>query len=47
VCCYSGLVVVLGFATLKPDPPQKYSESEDTSHNCPFDLTKFTSILKI
>jgi len=30
VRCYSGLVVVLGFATLKPDPPQKYSESEDT-----------------
>ena len=29
VCCYSGLVVVLGFATLNPDPPQKYSESED------------------
>jgi len=29
VRCYSGLVVVLGFATLNPDPPQKYSESED------------------
>jgi len=27
--CYSGLVVVLGFATLKSDPPHKYSESED------------------
>jgi hypothetical protein len=27
--CYSGLVVMLGFATLNPDPPHKYSESED------------------
>jgi len=27
--CYSGLVLVLGFATLKSDPPHKYSESED------------------
>ncbi len=29
VRCYSGLVVVLGFATLKCDPPQKYSEFEN------------------